>query len=33
MQRNRPGTACVIIRGKGAWKGRKIITFNIIETV
>jgi hypothetical protein len=27
---NRPGNACIIIHGKGAWKGRKIITFNII---
>jgi hypothetical protein len=28
---NRPGTASVTIHGKGAWKGKKVISFNIIK--
>jgi hypothetical protein len=27
----RPGTAAVIIHGKGAFKGTKTVSFNIIE--
>jgi hypothetical protein len=28
---DRPGTASIIIRGKGAFKGTKTVSFNIVE--
>jgi hypothetical protein len=28
---DRPGTAAVVIRGKGAFKGTKTVSFNIID--